>query len=187
MKIINTKLKGAFVIEPVLHEDHRGVFMETYSEFEMCKHVSTEWVQDNMAYNKKAGIFRGYHYQEPPYCQAKLVRVVKGKVVDIIIDLRGKSPTYRQHTQVLLDDEKYQQLYVPKGFAHGYITLTDEVIFEYKVSDYYYPKHAGTIGWNDKTFDITIPYDLDRIHMSKNDFNTQTPFTDENNPFKDWE
>lgn len=185
-KVIPLNLKDAFVIEPNIYTDSRGHFVETFSLQELNEYTDNIWVQDNMSLSKKSGTFRGFHYQLPPYTQAKLVRVMSGEVIDFIIDLRGKSPTFKKSTMVMLTESKMNMLYVPAGFAHAFLTLTDNVIFEYKVSNYYNRAKSRNIRFDDRSFDISIPYDLDTMSFSMDDMG-QTHFDSKENPFEDWE
>ena len=138
MKRIDTKLPGVYIIEPVVHGDHRGYFMETYSAKTFADMgIDTVFVQDNQSFTAKKGTLRGIHFQNEPMAQAKLVRVTKGAVLDVAVDLRKGSPTYMQWSGAELSAENKRMLYIPRGFGHGFVTLTDDVEFCYKVDNIY--------------------------------------------------
>ena len=182
-KVEETRLKGAKVIIPEIYSDVRGCYIETFSERDLSHIIDDKFVQDNLSYNIKDFTFRGFHYQVPPYTQSKLVRVVHGEVVDIIIDLRGKSPTFMKHYSVVLNDYNNNMLYVPEGFGHGFITLSVNATLEYKVNKYYNKESSRTFTYkpnktmSHKTFDEFIMSDADR---------NAKVFDVDNNPFKDW-
>ena len=184
--IKNLNLKDACIIEPNVFHDHRGLFAETFSSKELYTVMDIEWVQDNLAHNKKKGTFRGFHYQLPPHTQAKLVRVVKGEILDILIDLRGKSPTYGEYASVMLTAETMNMVYVPKGFAHGYITLVDDTVVEYKVSEYYNEESSKTLSYIDPLVGFSMPYTYTSLTIGFKDKHVEL-FNVEENPFKDWE
>lgn len=158
MGFVKTTLKDVFVFEPNVFGDHRGFFMETYNEkmFEEAG-LSFDFIQDNHAMSAEAGTLRGLHYQLEPYAQTKLVRVTKGAVYDVIVDIREGSPTYGQWEGFILSEENKRQLLVPKGFAHGYCTLTKDAEFLYKVDNYYSPNHDRGMAWNDPQLNINWP------------------------------
>ena len=138
MKRIDTKLEGVCIIEPVVHGDHRGYFMETYSTKAFADiGIDTVFVQDNQSFSSQKGILRGIHFQNAPMAQAKLVRVTKGAVLDVAVDLRKGSPTYKQWVSVELSADNKRMLYIPRGFGHGFVTLTENVEFCYKVDNLY--------------------------------------------------
>ena len=155
MKRIDTKLEGVCIVEPVVHGDHRGYFMETYSTktFEEIG-ITNDFVQDNQSFSAQKGILRGIHFQNAPMAQAKLVRVTKGAVLDVAVDLRKGSPTYKQWVAVELTAENKRMLFIPRGFGHGFITLTDHVEFLYKADNFYAPEADGGIRWNDPELNI---------------------------------
>ena len=139
MEIIKTKIEGVVILEPRIFRDARGYFFESFSQREFEEKVcGTTFVQDNESYSSY-GVVRGLHFQKPPFTQAKLVRVIKGAVLDIAVDLRKSSPTYGQHVAVELTEENHRQLFIPHGFAHGFAVLSDEVLFQYKCDNYYAP------------------------------------------------
>ena len=173
-------LMDAKLIYPESYPDDRGFYMETFSSLELGTFLKTRFVQDNMSYNKHKYTFRGFHYQEPPYTQAKLVRVVKGQVLDMIIDLRGNSPTFMQYTSVVLDDSNKTQLFAPEGFGHAFLTLEDDTIFEYKVSTIYNKESSVSF-----RHDLLVAYKDKDISMSDTDVKA-LEFDIDDNPFKDW-
>jgi len=154
MKIIETPLKGLLIIEPQVFKDERGYFYESYNQEKFFKAGITDvFVQDNQSLSQK-NVVRGLHFQHPPYAQAKLVRVIKGSVYDVVVDLRKDSPTYGQSFGIELTEENFLMLYVPIGFAHGFATLQDNTIFAYKCSAFYNKASEDTILWNDPTLNI---------------------------------
>ena len=158
MVITETKLKGAFVIEPEPFPDMRGFFARAWSdrEFEAAG-LNARWVESNVSFNKKSGTLRGMHYQIAPYEQDKLVRCTRGRIFDVIIDLRTGSPTFKQWLAVDLSAENHVMLYVPGEFAHGYLTLEDNTEVFYQTSAYYAPEHGRGIRWDDPAFNISWP------------------------------
>ena len=155
MAVIKTAIEGVVIIEPKLFSDERGYFFESYNEerFRAETGIETRFVQDNES-RSKYGVLRGLHFQRPPYAQAKLVRVVKGRVLDVAVDIRTGSPTYGRYVAVELSEDNHRQLFIPKGFAHGYAVLSDEAIFQYKCDNLYHPECEGAIVWNDPTIGI---------------------------------
>ncbi len=155
MIFAETKLKGAFVLEPERREDHRGFFARTFCKHEFEAHgLNPRVVQCNIAYNKRKGTLRGMHFQDPPHQEAKLVRCTKGAIYDVILDLRPASPTYKQWVSVELTEENHKMLYVPEGFGHGYQTLTETTEIIYQVSQFYAPESARGVRHNDPAFGI---------------------------------
>jgi dTDP-4-dehydrorhamnose 3,5-epimerase len=153
-----TALKGAFIIEPKRLEDSRGFFARTWCHKEMVAHgINVRLVQCNISFNKSKGTLRGMHYQVAPRQEAKLVRCTMGAIHDVIIDLRRDSPTFKQHVHVVLSADNHQMLYVPEGFAHGFLTLAENSEVFYQMSEFYSPEHARGIRWNDPAFGITWP------------------------------
>ncbi|MEY2963908.1 MAG: hypothetical protein RL754_1169 [Bacteroidota bacterium] len=154
MKFIPTPIPDLFVIEPRVFGDHRGYFFESYSE-EHFKNagIEADFVQDNESFSS-AGVVRGLHYQKPPKAQGKLVRVQKGRVLDIAVDIRKGSPTYGEHFSIELSGENKKMLWIPPGFAHGFATLEDDTVFLYKCTDNYSPEHEGSLLWNDADLNI---------------------------------
>lgn len=174
MNIINTNLEGVIIIEPNVFGDERGYFMESFSEKWFRKNVyDTNFVQDNES-RSRYGVLRGLHFQKPPFEQAKLVRVAMGKVWDIAVDIRDGSPTFGQYVGIELSAENKRQLFIPKGFAHGFSVLSQEVIFQYKCDQYYNPDAEDAIAWNDPTLAIDWKLPPEEIILSEKD---------KNNPF----
>ncbi|WP_439128204.1 dTDP-4-dehydrorhamnose 3,5-epimerase [Polaribacter sp.] len=155
MKVTETFLKGCFVIEPTVHKDERGSFMESYNhqKFEAAIGAKVNFVQDNESVSRK-GVVRALHMQKPPYSQAKLVRVVKGRVLDVAVDSRKDSPTFGEHFAIELSRENRKQLFIPKGFLHGFATLEDDTIFNYKCDNYYQKDAEVGVVYNDETLNI---------------------------------
>lgn len=171
MNIIKTEIEGVVILEPIVFKDDRGYFMESFSkkffDAEVCK---TEFVQDNES-KSSYGVLRGLHFQKPPYAQSKLVRVVKGSVLDVAVDIRKGSPTFGQHVAVELTEDNKCQFFVPRGFAHGFVVLSEEVIFQYKCDNFYAPQHEGAIAWNDPALNIDWTIADDKIILSEKDKN----------------
>ncbi|MBW9173572.1 dTDP-4-dehydrorhamnose 3,5-epimerase [Clostridium estertheticum] len=159
-KFMETKINGVYIIEPKVFGDNRGYFMETYNKNDFFEAgLKMEFVQDNESKSKK-GVLRGLHFQTK-HTQGKLVRVTKGQVFDVAVDLRKGSSTFGKWEGVILTDENKKQFYVPEGFAHGFLVLSDEAVFNYKCTDYYAPKYDSGVLWNDE--DIAIEWPLDGI------------------------
>ena len=154
MKVIKTKLEGVVIIEPQVFFDDRGYFFESFSQQRFNEQVAPiTFVQDNES-KSSYGVLRGLHFQKPPFAQSKLVRVVKGKVLDVAVDLRKDSPTFGQYESVVLSEENKRQFFIPHGFAHGFAVLSEEAIFQYKCDNYYAPQSEGSVRWNDPTIAI---------------------------------
>ncbi|HZW77793.1 MAG TPA: dTDP-4-dehydrorhamnose 3,5-epimerase [Flavobacteriaceae bacterium] len=155
MKLQHTPLKDCFILKPRLLEDNRGLFFESYNQklFEDITGIKTNFVQDNQS-NSTKGVLRGLHFQFGNKAQAKLVRVVKGKVLDIVVDIRKESPTFGKSFSLILDDIENLQLFIPRGFAHGFITLSEESIFAYKCDNFYDSKFESGIIYNDATLEL---------------------------------
>ena len=154
MKIEKTELQGAYIIEPDVFGDSRGWFMETYSRVKVKDAIDVEFVQDNQSYSSQKGIIRGLHCQINPHCQTKLIRCTRGEINDVIVDIRKGSPTYKKWIKVKLSAENKKQLLIPKGFLHGFETLTDEVEVQYKVDDYYSKECDRSVKFNDPEFGV---------------------------------
>ncbi|MBO7261342.1 MAG: dTDP-4-dehydrorhamnose 3,5-epimerase [Alistipes sp.] len=152
MAVIKTAIEGVLIIEPQIFGDERGYFFESYNEERFLSEtgIAVHFVQDNESRSKR-GVVRGFHFQRPPHAQAKLVRVVKGKVVDVAVDIRTGSPTYGKYVAVELSEDNHRQLFIPRGMAHGFVVMSDEAIFQYKCDNYYHPESEGAIAWNDPT------------------------------------
>lgn len=154
MEVVNTDIKGVVILEPRVFGDERGYFFESFSQKEFNTKISeTVFVQDNESMSGY-GVLRGLHYQLPPYTQAKLVRVVKGKVLDVVVDLRKDSATFGKHVAVELSEENKRQFFVPRGFAHGFVVLSDSAVFQYKCDNYYAPENEGGIRFDDPALNI---------------------------------
>jgi len=180
MKFIKTEIPELVIIEPTVFGDQRGYFLESFSEKDFFDNVSdTRFIQDNES-KSSYGVLRGMHFQKPPYSQAKLVRCISGEVLDVVVDLRKKSPTYMQNMSVILSGENKRQVFVPKGFAHGFIVLSDEAIFAYKVDEIYAPDYDSGFSWKDVNIDWKL--DPKDIILSKKDVELKS-FLDINNPF----
>lgn len=164
-----TKLDGVYLIEPKIFRDDRGYFMEIYNKEQFSEAgLNMIFVQDNESRSTK-GVLRGLHFQKK-HSQGKLVRVTKGEVFDVAVDLRNGSPTYSQWVGVILSEENKKQFYIPKGFAHGFLVLSDEAIFNYKCTDYYAPNYEGGVIWNDSSINIKWPLDkIDNVVFSEKD------------------
>ncbi|PXV62192.1 dTDP-4-dehydrorhamnose 3,5-epimerase [Dysgonomonas alginatilytica] len=171
MNIIKTDIEGVVILEPRVFKDDRGYFMESFSkklfESEVCK---TEFVQDNES-KSSYGVLRGLHFQKPPYAQSKLVRVVKGSVLDVAVDIRKGSPTFGKHISVELTEGNKRQFFVPRGFAHGFVVLSEEVIFQYKCDNFYAPQHEGALAWDDTELGIDWKISQDKVILSEKDMN----------------
>lgn len=170
MVIVPTAVEGVFVIEPTVFGDSRGYFFESFNarDFAQKTGVDVHFVQDNES-KSTYGVVRGLHFQRPPYAQAKLVRVVKGTVLDVAVDLRSNSPTFAQHVEVELTADNHRQVFIPKGFAHGFAVLSDEAVFQYKCDDYYHPEAEGALAWNDPMFGIDWRIPADKVILSAKD------------------
>ena len=169
MNIIKTEIEGLIIIEPRIFKDARGYFFESFSQREFEEKIcQTTFVQDNESYSCY-GVVRGLHFQQAPFSQAKLVRVVKGVVLDVAVDIREGSPTYGQHAAIELTEENHRQLFIPRGFAHGFAVLSDEVIFQYKCDNYYAPQSERGIAWNDPALNIDWRIPADKIILSEKD------------------
>ena len=155
MQFIETDLKGLFVIQPKVFEDSRGYFFESFNqkEFKNNTGLNINFLQDNQSKSSK-NVLRGLHFQNPPHQQGKLVRVLNGSVLDIAVDIRKKSTTYGQHFKIILSNNDFKMLYIPEGFAHGFLTLEDNTIFSYKCTDFYHKEAEDCIIWNDIDLDI---------------------------------
>ena len=170
MKRIDTKIEGVYVIEPQVFGDHRGYFMETYSAEKFSNlGIDTVFVQDNQSYTKAKGTLRGIHFQNAPYAQAKLVRVTKGAVLDVAVDLRKGSPTYKKWVAVELSEENKRMFFIPRGFGHGFLTLTDDVEFCYKVDNLYNKESDRGIRFDDP--DIAVEWGNSNPILSAKDEN----------------
>ncbi|WP_456460603.1 dTDP-4-dehydrorhamnose 3,5-epimerase [Lutibacter sp.] len=170
MKFIKTEIPDVVLCKPTVFNDERGYFFESFkkNEFENFIGYSVNFCQDNEAKSTK-GVLRGLHYQLPPFAQAKLVRVVKGNVLDIVVDIRKKSPSYGKHIAVEISEENKYQLFIPKGFAHGYVVLSNEAVFSYKVDNYYHKESERGIMYNDSTLQIDWKFPANKLIISAKD------------------
>ncbi|NVO02387.1 MAG: dTDP-4-dehydrorhamnose 3,5-epimerase [Bacteroidetes bacterium] len=167
MKVTSLPIEGLKIIQPVIFEDERGYFFESYNEEKFFEAgIKEHFVQDNQSKSNK-GVLRGLHFQEPPYAQGKLVRVINGAVLDVAVDIRKNSPTYGQHFLIELTETNKTMFYIPPGFAHGFLTLIDNTVFSYKCTELYNNKSEKTILWNDK--DIDIHWNFDNPTLSAKD------------------
>ncbi len=170
MKVKETQLKDCFVIEPNVFIDNRGYFFESFNKekFKELTNLEVNFVQDNEAFSNR-GVLRGLHFQKGDYAQAKLVRVIKGKVLDVAVDIRPKSETFGKYFSIILSEKNKKQLFVPRGFAHGYAVLEDNTIFSYKCDNYYYPSSEGGIKFNDQDLNIDWMLRDEEIELSGKD------------------
>lgn len=169
MNVIETALPDVKIIEPKVFGDERGYFFESYSKKEFDENVfRTEFVQDNES-KSSYGVLRGLHYQLPPFAQSKLVRVIEGKVLDVAVDIRKGSPTFGKSVRVELSEDNKKQLFIPRGFAHGYVVLSDEAIFSYKVDNKYAPEYERGIIYNDPLLNIDWEIDIEQAILSEKD------------------
>ena len=169
MDIIQTTLKGVVIIEPRLFKDDRGYFFESFSQKEFNEKVRPiHFVQDNESCSSY-GVLRGLHFQKPPYCQSKLVRVIQGAVLDVAVDIRQGSPTFGQHVAVELTEANHRQLFIPRGFAHGFSVLTPKVVFQYKCDNYYAPQSEGALAWDDPQLGIDWKIPAEQVVLSDKD------------------
>ena len=173
MKFIPQAITDVILIEPVVHNDIRGYFVETYKQKLLYDALGyqVDFIQDNESKSTSKGVLRGLHFQSPPFAQNKLVRVIKGEVLDIAVDIRRGSPTFGKHISVKLSEKNKKQLFVPVGFAHGFIVLSEEAIFAYKVDAYYSADHEKGIAFNDKEINIDWGFLEKDILLSKTDQN----------------
>ena len=164
-----TDIKGVYVIEPRVFNDARGYFFEAWKRDEFKDHIGdVEFIQDNES-KSSYGVLRGLHYQKGEFSQAKLVRVIKGRVIDVAVDIRRSSPTFGKYVAAELSAENKRQLFIPRGFAHGFLVLSDEAIFTYKVDNVYAPKYEASIRWNDETIGIDWPISKEDVLTSEKD------------------
>ena len=169
MNYIQTEIDGVWIIEPRVFNDARGYFMEAFKEEEFRANIGdVHFVQDNES-KSSFGVLRGLHYQKGEYSQAKLVRVIKGKVLDVAVDLRRSSPTFGKYVSVELSEEDKRQFFIPRGFAHGFLVLSDEAIFTYKVDNGYAPQAEASIRFNDETVGIDWPVAESQFIVSEKD------------------
>ncbi|NUY80128.1 dTDP-4-dehydrorhamnose 3,5-epimerase [Flavobacterium sp. MAH-1] len=174
MKFIPTKLEGCFILEPTIIGDERGSFMESFNErtFAQGTGQPTHFVQDNQSVSSR-GVLRGLHYQVGEFAQAKLVRVLKGEVLDVAVDIRPKSPTYGQHVSLLLSGDNQKQFFIPRGFAHGFLVLSESAVFFYKCDNFYSKESEGGIIYNDP--ELAIDWNFPESEMTISEKDTHLP------------
>ena len=186
MEVLTTDIEGVYIIKPRVFGDARGYFFESYSKREFEEKVGkVDFVQDNESMSKK-GVMRGLHFQRPPYAQSKLVRCVKGSVLDVAVDIRKGSPTYGKHVAVELTEDNHLQFFIPKGFAHGFVVLSDVAVFQYKSDNFYHPEADGGISILDDSLGIdwkistqnAILREKDTKHPLLKDFDSPFDFND---------
>lgn len=169
MDVIQTDIPEVVIIEPRLFEDERGYFFESFSEREFFSKVrEVRFVQDNES-RSSYGVLRGLHFQKPPYAQSKLVRVIKGAVLDVAVDIRKGSPTFGRHVAVELSEDNHRQIFIPRGFAHGFAVLTEDVVLQYKCDNFYAPQSEGAIAWDDPDLAIAWRIPSDKVVLSEKD------------------
>ena len=183
MEVVKTSIDGVVILEPRVFEDARGYFFESFSQREFDEKVGTiRFVQDNES-KSSYGVIRGLHFQRPPFTQSKLVRCVKGAVLDVAVDIRQGSPTYGQHVAVELTEDNHRQFFIPKGFAHGFSVLSETAVFQYKCDEFYHPEADGGISIMDESLNIDWRIPTDKAILSDKD--TKHPFLNNfDNPFK---
>ena len=175
MNYIKTDIEGPLIIEPRVFGDHRGYFFESFSLRDFVAHAGpVDFVQDNESYSAKRGVLRGLHFQKGEAAQAKLLRVVRGSVLDVAVDIRPGSPTYGKYVSTILSGENKRQFFIPRGFAHGFLVLEDDTIFQYKCDNYYSPETEGSYRWNDPTLAIDWGISPDEVILSEKD--SRAPF-----------
>jgi len=183
MEFIQQPIPEVVLIKPSIHCDERGYFVETFRQdlFEKAIGYKVNFVQDNESKSNK-GVLRGMHYQTPPYAQAKLVKVITGCILDVAVDIRKNRPTFGQHVAIELNSENKHQLFIPRGFAHGFVVLSDYATFSYKVDNYYSPNNDKGFAFNDPKLDINWRLPIKAIKLSEKDTNLLT-FSQSNSPF----
>ena len=172
MEVLKTEIEGVLILEPVVFGDSRGYFFESFNaaEFSRKTGLDINFVQDNESLSHY-GVLRGLHFQLPPYSQSKLVRCVKGRVLDVAVDLRAGSPTYGKYVSCELSEENHRQLFVPKGFAHGFAVLSQDAVFQYKCDEFYHPEAEGALMWNDPDIGIDWLLPAEDVELSAKDRN----------------
>ena len=169
MEVIKTEIEGVVIIEPRIFKDDRGYFYESFSQREFEEKVCrTTFVQDNQS-KSSYGVLRGLHFQKPPYCQSKLVRCIKGAVLDVAVDIRKGSLTFGKYVAVELTEDNHRQFFVPRGFAHGFAVLSDEAVFQYKCDNFYNKESEGSVAWNDPQLAIDWRIPADKVLLSDKD------------------
>ena len=182
MKFIKTEIPDVYIIEPLVFGDNRGYFLESFNLEKFEENIyPIKFVQDNESKSSR-GVLRGLHFQKPPFEQAKLVRCIEGRVLDVAVDIRTGSNSYGQHIAVELSGENKKQLFIPRGFAHGFMVLSESAIFAYKVDNDYAPEYDSGIKYDDKHLNINWGLTKDKVKLSEKDLNLP-PFKDLNSPF----
>lgn len=182
MKVIDTLIDGVLIIEPHIFEDSRGYFFESFSQREFDDKVSkTVFVQDNES-KSSYGVLRGLHFQKPPFAQSKLVRCIRGKVLDVAVDIRVGSPTFGKWVSCELTEDNHRQFFIPKGFAHGFSVLSEIAVFQYKCDEFYHPESEGAIAWNDPDLKIDWKLPMNEVILSEKD-RCHDLLKDMNSPF----
>lgn len=183
INVINTAIEGVRIIEPKIFGDERGYFYESFSRRDFDERVGhIDFCQDNQSFSH-FGVLRGLHFQKPPYAQSKLVRVIVGKVLDVAVDIRRGSPTYGRHVAVELSGESHRQFFIPQGFAHGFVVLSQTALFQYKCDNFYHPEAEGSIAWDDPDIAIGWPVPHERVELSAKD-RQALAFRDFDSPFE---
>tara|TARA_R110001583_G_scaffold58103_2_gene173459 strand:+ start:2699 stop:3247 length:549 start_codon:yes stop_codon:yes gene_type:complete len=182
MKFIKTNIPDVFIIEPKVFGDERGYFFESFNQKEFEEHIGkVDFIQDNESKSSK-GVLRGLHFQKPPYSQAKLLRCIEGEVLDVVVDLRQNSPTYKKYISLVLSGDDKKQIFIPKGFAHGFLVLSDSATIAYKVDQSYAPDYDLGIAWNDDEINIDWGVCAEEIQLSEKD-KCLKPLAEIENPF----
>jgi len=169
MNVINTEIEGVYIIEPKIFKDNRGYFYESYSDKEFRQKIgAVNFIQDNQS-KSSYGVLRGLHFQKGEHSQAKLLRCISGEVLDIAVDLRRDSSTFGQYVSCILTEDNFRQFYIPRGFAHGFVVLSETALFQYKCDNYYAPESEGGIAWDDPEIHIDWQICVDDIILSEKD------------------
>ncbi len=182
MKVVFTKIAEVLIFEPEIYIDHRGYFFESFRQDIFAKYANkVQFIQDNQS-KSSFGVLRGLHFQMPPFTQAKLVQCLQGEVLDVAVDIRIGSPTYGEHVPVRLSENNHRQLYIPKGFAHGFIVLSENAVISYKCDNYYFPNADGGLAWDDPSINIDWLLGPEQIKLSEKD--KKQPLLSQVNCFK---
>lgn len=182
MEAKQTDIEGVVILEPRIFDDERGYFYESFSEREFCDKVrKCHFVQDNQS-KSSFGVLRGLHFQQPPHAQSKIVRAIKGKILDVAVDIRKGSPTYGRYVSAEISDENHRQIFIPRGFAHGFVVLSDKAIVEYKCDNYYSKESEGSILWSDHDLGVNWSINHEEAILSEKD-KLSPLFKDFDSPF----
>jgi len=182
MQFTKTNIQDVFIIDPQVFGDERGYFFESFNQKQFEEHVGKiDFIQDNESKSSK-GVLRGLHFQKPPFTQSKLLRCIEGEVLDVVVDLRKESPTYKQYLSVVLSGDNKKQIFVPRGFAHGFLVLSDKATIAYKVDNYYAPDYDSGIAWNDEDIAVDWGVSIDDVQLSGKDKELK-PLSQTRNPF----